>query len=161
MGVMSNDTATRTDWAPTPTQSRVLTHFQGLDYECTVVDGCAACDVGRRTFYDWFGKPEFAQWWNEQGERWAALQMGRVHGAMVRSATGTDVGGTPADRKMFLERFDKGYAPRQRQELSTDGPLGITINVSKTYAQPAAVDKDAGPDGDGKEVMPNADRTHV
>lgn len=151
-GGVSEDPATRTDWAPTDIQVRVLKHFQGLDYDCTVIDGCAACEVGRRTFYDWFGKPEFARWWQEQAERWASLQMGRTYGAIVRSATGTDVGGSPADRKMFLERFDKGYAPRRREELSTDGPLGITVHITKTYSgdesaePPPATEKvDRGP----------------
>jgi len=129
----------RTDWTPSETQLRVLSHFQAADYACTVVDACTACSVGRQTFYDWFARPEFARWWGEQGERWAALQVGRVYSALVRSAAGQDVGGNPTDRKTFLERFDERYAPRQRNELSGEPPA-ISINITKTYAGPAPAD---------------------
>lgn len=149
-GVMSEEppSPSGTDFQPSEAQQRVLDHFQAEKYECTVVDACAKCEVPRRTFYNWFDKPEFVRWWDQQAERWAAMQKGRVYGALARSAGGEDVGGTPADRKTYLERFDKGYAPKRREELSSDGPLGITVHVTKTYEQPEAP-ASAG-EGDGQ-----------
>ena len=128
-----------TDFQPTEAQEHVLSHFQSDDYTCAVTNACAACGVGRRTFYNWFDNPAFARWWQQRAERWAALQVGRVYGALVRSAAGQDVGGNPTDRKTFLERFDERYAPRQRNELSGEPPA-ISINITKTYAGPAPAD---------------------
>ena len=74
----------RTDFTPSETQRRLVRHFRDKDYNSTIVSACAACRIGRQTFYDWHGDAGFRAWW-AGSDRPAFLSDTRAHhGGVVR-----------------------------------------------------------------------------
>jgi hypothetical protein len=135
-----------TAWSPTEKQRAALAYAQEHGYDHTVSALCQAIDVARQTYYGWWDTAEFAEWWLEQAERWFKLRLPAVYEAMHRRAAGGwDGKGKPpnmAAARLLLERFDKGFAPRSRQELS--GPDGQPMVYHTTYEVYSA-DSDAEP----------------
>ena len=112
---------------------RALEVAQASDYEISIVDLCGEIDLNRRTWYEYFDNPTFVKWWNEQVERHFGLKLPGVYRALQRAAEGEDgicnrVRSSAA--KLLLERFDRGYAPKTRQEHSGEVPLKTYINVN-------------------------------
>ena len=95
----------RTDFNPSESQQALLAYMQAEGYDCTIVEACAACNVGRRTYYDWTDIEAFNDWWRQEAKAWEARQLPRVVGALVTSAT-SQRPGTSADRKTYFERND-------------------------------------------------------
>ena len=142
----------RTDYKPTAAQNRILSSFREHSYLISVTKACATCKVGRRTYYDWFDNPAFCQWWLDQAHRHFALQLPRIHGAVLRGATEEDAPGNPMDRRTFLERFDEGFAPRSRQHHKHEGQMGLDLkNLPKEELEAIAyaTDWDTTKDGRG------------
>lgn len=72
-------------------------------------------------WYIWLKKPLFLKWWNQAiAEYHSHIGLSNVHNALYKSALKT-VGAFSADRKTFLERFDKDYKPATSQEHSFPG----------------------------------------
>jgi hypothetical protein len=100
--------------------------MQERRYACTVVAAAKAVGVTKQAYYEWHRTPAFRAWWNEQLERWMAEQKHRVLATLLGGATerfqnsGKEPDAKPdaALVKLFLERFDAGYAPRQRKEIT-------------------------------------------
>ena len=79
----------------------------------------------------------------EQFERHFGMQMPRVSAALLGRALGQRDKGSDQAAKLLYERFDKGYAPRSRQDIAAD------VAVRKTYIN-VDTDKVTGvEDGEG------------
>ena len=114
-----------TDFAPSETQKALLSVMQECDYGRSITEACAEAKVGRRTYYGWLESPHFSRWWLQQAERHFARSLPAIYGSIVLSATGKDSSGSIAAARLFLERFDKGFVPRTRKDLSLDMPFGV------------------------------------
>ena len=129
MGDKSITTADRsgesTEFAPNENQLRALTAFQDDGYTCSVTEGMSNAGLHRSTWYVWTRRADFCCWWQEQVERWAAMNLPRVYAALLRRATETDAPGNTAAMRTFLERFDKGFVPRRRRDTRHGGALGV------------------------------------
>ncbi len=123
-----------TEFQPNENQKRVLEAFQEGDFTISVVDVCQAAGISRSAYYLWFQDAGFRRWWNNEADRWAALQRPRIIGAMVAAATGPCPAsrGSAFDRKLFLERYDEGYSPKSRQQVSGGLDVDATLrNMTK------------------------------
>jgi hypothetical protein len=134
MGDKSGKAAERpgesTEFAPNENQFRALTAFQDCDYGCSVTQGMSAAGLHRTTWYAWTRRANFCRWWRDQAERWAAIHLPQVYGAMIARATGQSEAGSTAAGRLFLQRFDKHFAPRRRQDIRqrpTDGPDALDL----------------------------------
>ena len=96
---------TDTTFTPSESQLTLLTHMRANHYECSIVDACTTCEIGRQTYYHWTHKPEFAKWWRDESRIWEAQQLPRVVGAMVKGATSQGKGAS-TDRKLYFDRND-------------------------------------------------------
>ena len=110
---------------------KALTAAQDSDYEISVTAMCQAAGISRQAWYHYFDTPAFVRWWTEQFERYFAAQMPRVSAASLGRALGSREKGSHQDAKLLFERFDRGYAPRSRQEVSgaDGGPVKTYICV--------------------------------
>jgi len=139
-----SDGSPPTSWQPSENQRRVLSVFQGHDYDITVSDACREAVIDRTCYYDWHDNPEFSQWWKDQANHFLGLQLHDVYSKALVSARGGDVKGY-LDRKLFLERFDRDYCPKGRQELSGPGggaiPLQIVMFGTPPEADPDPIDE--------------------
>ena len=99
----------RTEFKPSEEQQSLLAYMQGEGYDCTIVEACAACNVGRRTYYDWTDIEAFSVWWRQEAKAWEARQLPRVVGALVKGATSQGKGAS-VDRKTYFERNDPSAA---------------------------------------------------
>ena len=106
----------------------MLSAFQATDYLCTVVEACGKAGMVSRTYRYWFDDPGFAQWWHEQAEEHFGRLLPKAWGLVWGAANG-DRGGSAADRKLLIERFDKGFAPKHRSEQS--GEVKLTVSREK------------------------------
>lgn len=118
MGVQGAET--RTAWKPSARHLSLLTAVQAGSYGDTVCELCAKNELPRRTYYDWMENADFRAWWEDRQERFWVQRLGKVREAMYRAAVAKTPIGSHADRKLFLERFDKDYAPRSRQDQRTE-----------------------------------------
>jgi hypothetical protein len=106
-----------TDWRPNDNQTAALAFAQEHDYAHTVVDLCKAVGISREAWYLWTRQEAFRAWWDRELDHWAHLQRSRIYSAMLAAAAGGKMPGR-GDRRLWLERFDPEYAPRQRTEVS-------------------------------------------
>ena len=105
-----------TQFKPSENQLAVLSAMQAEDYGCTVDAACERVGLCREVYYRWFDRNSgFGEWWRQEAEAHFGRKLPRVYAAALRSAGGQDVKGA-FDRKLLLERFDAGYAPKSRQE---------------------------------------------
>ena len=126
-----------TPFEPSEHQRAVLSAFQAADYGCKVADACEAGGVSARAYYFWHDDPAFSAWWKEQSNRHFALQIGRVQGAVLASAT-SNAPGNPQAQKLFLERNDQDYCPKGRAEISGPGGGAIPLQIVMFGTPPAA-----------------------
>lgn len=69
-------------------------------------------------WYKWLKKDGFINWWTKAIEEYHnRIGLANVHNALYINA----LGNSPTDRKTYLERFDKDYKPRTREERSFPG----------------------------------------
>ena len=114
-----------TDYQPTglmiKTLAVYLTALEGgeevAEYDALVA---ASGKQGKRGYtslwYQWCKKPGFLRWWNEaKAEYHATINLSRVHDTLFRCAR-KPIGTHSADRKTYLERFDKDYKPQHAEE---------------------------------------------
>jgi hypothetical protein len=111
-------------WQPTELQCRALTYVQEHGYNYRVRDLCRDVGLHYTTYYGWFDTEQFRAWWAGSVERWAVMHTARVYGAIFAGATNPDGKrrGSPAMARLWLKRFDPGYAPRTRRDNNADLP---------------------------------------
>ena len=122
---------THTGFQPSPAQLAALKTWQDKDYDCTVAEGMLGAERARETWYAWMGLPEFASWWEAEARKHFMRLMPRIYAAMCKAATGKgglDLSRGAADRKTLLERFDKGFVPRSRQDIT--GDVGLSLDLT-------------------------------
>ena len=76
---------------------------------------------------------QFARWWVRQSERHFAALLPRVWGKMFNVATGKEdkaKGGDWQAQRLFLERFDPDYVPRNKTLLQAQIALGQATDQS-------------------------------
>ncbi|GAF98584.1 unnamed protein product, partial [marine sediment metagenome] len=122
-----------TDFEPSPKQRALIAALQADGYGGTVTEACRIAGICRDTYYDWMDDDAYCEWFQAQVDHYFALKRGDVMGAMVRSAKGESLPGA-SDRKLFLERYDRGYMPRthQVQEVHQEGPTIADARVIET-----------------------------
>ena len=124
-----------TNWQATDNMKLVLKHMQDNGYDSSIVDACGVCKINRKSYYDWFDNPNFVKWWQEQADRHFELQLPAIQAALARQAKDPKkarVDTTAA--KLLLERFDKGYAPRSRQDTKLDATLSVEEIIRRADA---------------------------
>ena len=133
-----------TDWQPNEHQQHALSLSQDADYALSVTDLCKEVGVSRQAYSLWFNTPGFVKWWGEAFERHMMLALPRMYGAVMERASGlvAPKSGSPQDAKLLMERFDKGYAPRSRQEVTGEGGEALTLVLKR---------REGDGDGSGKE----------
>ena len=116
-----------TKWTPTENQEAALKRAEACEWKFKIVNLCADIGVDRSSYYQWFKTPGFVAWWNEAVERWFALRMPAMYGDILESVRMESSRRNMSAAKLLMERFDKGYAPRSRQDVKAD------VAVRKAY----------------------------
>ena len=119
-----------TNWSPSEKMQAALKYAQSVGYEYTVTMLCREADVHPTTWYEYYDNPRFVQWWGDAFERYFAMQVPRLNAAAVGMAMGTKTTGNVTALKLMIERHDKGYMPRSKQEITGAGGAPL-----KTYVQ--------------------------
>ena len=142
---ISTTSSAATAFEPTPPMLEVLKWFQDNDYRLRIKPLFEECcgeenpETCRIRFYRWHrDRPGFSVWWLEQAQKHFGRVLPQVHGAVFASAIGEDVGGSPADRKTYLERFDKQYRPAAD---AATAPPPVTVRVDVLDAMTAMLDQ--------------------
>ncbi|HDZ20078.1 hypothetical protein LCGC14_0204560 [marine sediment metagenome] len=130
-----------TDFEPSEDQKKLLEVVQDSGYGMSVTAACATAGVARRTYYNWFDAPDFVAWWKDRYERHLAMQLPRIYHAMMESALGHNKDANPQAIKLTLERFDKGYTPRSKQQIQ--GAVEVTFEERLRKLQIAAAEEEA------------------
>ena len=108
-----------TEFAPSEKQLSLLMATQKASYGGGVRAWCRAVGIHHGSYYRWLNDPNFRRWWMDEAEKYFALQLPRVQGALVVAATtarrSSDAKMDTAAIKLFLERFDKDFIPKTRR----------------------------------------------
>ena len=99
-------------FAPTRSQSLLLQAYERGEDMTTIKGFCDAAGVTTPIYYSMLNNPEAAVWWREQTAERAQRHAPAVYEAMAAAAKRGDT----AAMKLFMERWDTGYAPRSRQD---------------------------------------------
>ena len=115
------------NWTPSENMKAALEWATDKEWFFEVTTLCEAIGISREAYYDWFRNARFVAWWGSEWERYFALRMPKVwrkvDAALGRPGSETNM----AAAKLLAERFDKGFAPRSRQDIAAD------VAVRKTY----------------------------
>ena len=114
-------------WEPNDNQLAALDYAREHDYLINVSEMCREIGCSRQATYQWNDCADFVRWWNRKRQEFFGARLDHVHGMVYARATGRSAKGSTQDAKLFLERFDGGYAPRSRQDIAAD------VAVRKTY----------------------------
>lgn len=113
----------------------VAKYMRENGYDASITEACEACKIARRSYYDWFENPKFSKWWLEQANKHFELRLPKVQDALLRQA------GDPkapkvdtAAAKLVLERFDKSYITRSRQDVKLDATLSVEEIIRRADA---------------------------
>ena len=100
-----------TKFTPSPAQIRYLKAYLS---EKRVNKSKAAKEAGvdRSTVYQWRGKPEFVEWFNNEVKADMYASLSDVWKNVLRRS---DINSN--DSKLFLERFDKDYSEKKKIDL--------------------------------------------
>ena len=117
------DTRT-TQYEPTKEQLSCYAIQRDGDYLIPITQMCVESGVGRTTYYGWFGNPAFASWWQTEAENHFARKLPAVYGSLSDSAavvrTRADGSRDTQAARTLLERFDRGFKPQSKTELTGD-----------------------------------------
>ncbi len=111
-----------TDFVPGENQKAVLAAFEDAHYDISVAEACRKAGVDRTTFYTWFNRPGFADWWLAQANAHFGRMLPKVYADLARMSGGGE--GSHGAAKILLDRFDKGFLPARRKEVEHRG-MGI------------------------------------
>ena len=142
-----------TKWTPTDRMLELLRTAQDAKYEISVSTLCGETELNRRTYYEYFDNPNFVEWWQAQADRYFALQVSRLSAVSMSRALGKTERGSTADTRLMLERHDKGFAPRSRQEVTGAGGEPLKTYVQVDIAGVVEGKKPEDSNGDGKTSM--------
>ncbi len=122
------------DFTPSENQLKVLTAIQDTDYSATTLDVCKRAGITPQAYYKWFRNEAFREWWQGELDRFFAFRRGRVVAAVYEAAISEkpQPRGSTTDRRLFLERYDKGYMPRSKQEMVHRGTVPIDLSQMST-----------------------------
>ena len=131
MGAQGADKLTQ--FTPTPNMRLAVRYLKGCDYDSKVSVMCESIGIARRSYYDWWEKPGFGEWWDAQSVAHFTRRLPAVRAAALAAAlevTGRgDKKHDVAAIKLVMERFDEGYAPRSRQDQTTRTEHGADVNL--------------------------------
>ena len=118
------------DFTPSENQLKVLTAIQDTEYSATVMDVCKRAGITSQAYYKWFQNEAFREWWQAELDRFFALRRSRVIAAIYQAAISEkpQPRGSTTDRRLFLERYDKGYMPKSKRELEHRGPVPVDLS---------------------------------
>ena len=122
---MKND---MTNWTPTENQLKALKHAQEQRYDYSVTALCQAIGIARQSYYGWFETPEFSEWWINALERHFGQRLGKWYQGLEQIGTGASDGKASA-YKILLERFDKAYLPKTKQQVQHSGGVGVEVDL--------------------------------
>ena len=117
---------------PKENMVKAMEYMQDVDYRCSIKVMCEAVGMAERGYYYWFKNPEFCRWWIDEADAHFARSIPYVKAAMYASATGEKVQGSPKDREMLLQRYDEGFMPKSKREIS--GDAGKVLDALKEKA---------------------------
>jgi len=119
-----------TKWKPTKNMRAALTYAQEHGYAYCKIKLCAEIGIDRSTYYGWFHNADFDRWWRNKWVGYFELRLSAIYGTALARAEGiSGAKGSTRDAKLLIERFDKGYAPKTRQERTGETTLKTYINV--------------------------------
>jgi len=123
-----------TKFEPTETQRNLLEVFKAEDYDVTVTDACKSVGISRETYYNWMEIGAFREWWMDRAEHHFTLLKTSIFSATHKAATSekSQPRGSSADRKLFLERFDKDYMPKSRKDINHAGAMPVKLEEMST-----------------------------
>ena len=124
-----------TKWKPNDNHKNALSVIQRDNYDYKVIEMCGEVGIDPSCYYLWFKKPAFVEWWLAEEQRFWAIRLPHVRANLYRGATGEYTKGTPKPDgpliKLYLERFDKDYTPRTKQEISGSIKHDIDIDAKR------------------------------
>ena len=124
-------------WEPNENQLKALEYARENQYVYQVKKLSELLGINRQAIYDWNRCDAFNTWWNRHRNEFFAARLDQVHGMVYARAVGVSKAGSMHDSKLFLERFDKAYQPRQRTELTgaEGGPMKTYVFHNITEAE--------------------------
>ena len=139
------------NWTPSQNQLKALDYAREREYIANVTKMAEYVGISRQAIYQWNECESFVIWWARKRNEFFGSRLDHIHGMMYARATGRTKKGSFPDAKLFLERFDRQYTPRMRQEVTgADGaPVKTYVNVD--------VDRVTGKDSDGPEGAEEAE----
>ena len=119
------------DFTPSEKQRSLLMAAQDASYGGCVRAWCRAAEIHHGSYYRWIEDPNFCKWWRAEAEKFFCLRLPRIHAALfdaaTRPRTRKEAQIDVAAAKLVLERYDKGFVPRSRQDhVVTPGVLDLS-----------------------------------
>ena len=145
-----------TDFTPSKKQLSLLMAAQKASYGGGVRAWCRTAEIHHGSYYRWIEDPNFRRWWMAEAEKFFCLRLPRIYGALFDAATRPrkrkDAQIDVAAAKLVLERYDKGFVPRTRQDhVVAAGVLDLT---DLTEAELSRACKATAIDDEFKDVGP-------
>lgn len=98
--------------------------LKSIDLSTTYKSVCIAYDLNEQWYYKrCHDCPAFKEWFQAAKTEFYGKELGDVHEAMKKRA----VKGSSKDAKLFLERFDKEYQPKQIQKVEGNASFNIFV----------------------------------
>ncbi len=104
-----------------------LEYAREASWDYSVTDLAKAIGMARSSYYKWFERREFRQWWRHEWERYFVLRMARLWGRIFAAACGDKNNASATHARLIIERFDGG-APAGTGEA--EQPLKTYVNVT-------------------------------
>lgn len=140
------------EWHPTPMQIGFLHEMQASGYMLTYAKISQKLNVDPRQWSRWkSNSPKFLAWWKQEADAYFSERLPEVYQALLEASKGAPIKGA-ADRRTFLERFDREFRPAQEIDnkltieqlvkslASTATPTTETISI-ETAASPTQAKK--------------------
>ena len=119
--------ATLKKWEPNENQTRALTLMLESGCSLSLHEISKAISISPTAVYQWFDTPAFSMWWEAAIEGYFHKRLSRRYAKLDEAAEGfpgkADIGAI----RLFLQRFDRQYAPRSRQEQQRTGEVRVTV----------------------------------
>ena len=104
-----------TEYQPTVRQRRLLAALQETAYAGDMREACQKAGVTAGAFDRWFSRPDFADWWLAEAERFFARELPRVYAVLLDQAFKGGPSGSGTAAKLFLDRFDRNFGQSARR----------------------------------------------
>lgn len=117
-------------WRPSDRQRMALDHAQDAGWDYSVTELTKKVGIARSTYYKWFEKRDFREWWRREWERHFALKMARLWGRIFAAACGEKNNASATHAKLIIERFDRSAPRKGRGGDDQAPPLKTYVNVN-------------------------------